>query len=194
MLLQNLLQPCFILPGSAQILSGKEAVLHDGHGEELGLGMDARVLGTGGTLLGEGEHGEIPVGFQNGVLHGGDVQHVLFPQVPRQLVQRHPGAAEIVLHQLSVFNQDYRLAAQQLPELHAVQNQSGQHQLRPQNRQYRHQPGIQGDRPVLHGNCRQICQQHGHNKLRRLHLPDLPLAGETKAHNEQQIVFHDGLL
>ena len=119
-LLQDLLQPCFILPGSAQILSGKEAVLHDGHGEELGLGVNARILGAGGSLLGEGEHGKIPVGFQNGVLHGGDVQHVLFPQVPRQLVQRHPGAAEIVLHQLPVFNQDHRLAAQQLPELHTV--------------------------------------------------------------------------
>ena len=45
-LLQDLLQPCFILPGSAQILSGKEAVLHDGHGEELGLGVNARILGV----------------------------------------------------------------------------------------------------------------------------------------------------
>ena len=148
---------------------------------------NACILCRCGLFLWVGKYGQIAVGFQNGELHRPDVQHILFPQVSRQLVQIDPGAAQIVLKDFPVVDEDHRLAAKQLPQIHAAQNRAGQYQLQSQYRQDRHQPGIQWDCAVLHGNRRKICHQHGHHEFRRLHFADLPLAHEPYGENQHQV-------
>ena len=142
-------------------------------------------------MLRVGEDGEGAVGFQDGVLDLLGVQHVLLPQVAHQLVQGDPGLAQPALQNPPVFNEDHRLAAENLSESKAAQGGPGQHQLQPQHRQNGHQAGKQRDAPILHGDGGQVGHQHGHHEFRRLHLPDLPLAHEPHHQNQHQIQ-HNG--
>ena len=151
------------------------------------LGGDARIPGGGGDILGVRKYGQIAVGFQDGVLYGLDIQHVLFPQMSHQLVQGDPGPAQIVRENFAVVDENHRLAAQQAAQEHTAQNQPRQHQFHPQHRENGHQTGVEGNRPILHGNGGQVGYQHGHHKFRRLHLPDLPLAHEPDGENQHQV-------
>ena len=134
MLPQGLQHPGFILAGKAQVFIQQRPVLNDGHGQLGGLHLHPRVLGGGGRVLRIGEHGQGAVGFQNGVLHIPGIQHILLPQVAHELVQGDPGLAERTLLDVSVFNEDDRLSAENAPEPLASQGEPGQHQLQPQHR------------------------------------------------------------
>ena len=153
----------------------------------MGLDLNSCILGGSGRFFCIGENGQRAIGFQNGKLHLTDVQHVLCPQMPHQLIQRNSGLTQLLLQNHPVVNQDNRLSAQQPAKGCVAQRPPAEHQLHPQHREDGHQPGKERNAPILHGDGSQVCHQHGHNKFRRCHLPNLPLAHEPYDQNQHQI-------
>ena len=144
-----------------------------------------RLPGRGRFILREAKHGQISVGFQNGILNRFDLQHILLPQMAHQLIQRHPGAAQIFLENLPLPDQNHRLAAKQPPDKNTAHDNPGKHQLQAKHRQYGHDPRKQRNSSILHGNGCQIGHQHGHYEFRGFHLTDLPLTHKPDTKDQQ---------
>ena len=100
----------------------------------LPFGLNACFCGIGGPQMGIGEYGNVAVGFQDGILHRLQVQHILLPQMARQFIQGDAGTAQIFLQNMAVFHKDHRFSTEQFPEKYAAHRKPGQHQLHAQHR------------------------------------------------------------
>ena len=123
-------------------------------------------------------------------MDGREIGHALKAQKFRQLVGRDARFPKILLLQLSVVHQHDRLSAEKAAHRHAVIDQHGEQQLNGQYDEDRDKPGEQGNALVLHGDGGQIGDEHGHDKFRRLHLPELAFAHEADDEDERQIEDH----
>ena len=112
--MQLFAQPALVLAQKAQIVRHDVPVGDDGVGQLLLL-PNRRI----------GEDGDGTVGFQDGKLDRFHGEDPLLPQMTGQLIQIHPGPAEVFLQKPPVFHKDHRLAAEQPPGPDAFEAEAG---------------------------------------------------------------------
>ena len=114
-------------PGAVKMQSVEIALeqppVADEHSGQAGV-VQFVVLGAPGgqgLVLRIQEYGQLSVGFQNGVLHGGKIYHALLAQLFNQLVHSKAGAAHFVLQHMAFLNDDGGASADQIPEANTFQ-------------------------------------------------------------------------
>ena len=140
-----------------------------------------------GLVLGIEQDGKLPVGFQNGVFHGGQVDYALLAQVFNQLVHGETGAPHFVLKHMPFPDEHGGIAADKVAEADAFQIEYGKNHGYGEQSQDRHHAIEQRNTKILHGHCRQIGDQQRQHQFRGFQLADLPLAHQAQAQHDQKI-------
>ena len=191
MLRQRFLHPVLRPPGKLQVFFHQSAAADDGNGKLQGLCFFSCIFHGQWLVFCIEQCADLPVGFQYGKFHGGQIHNALFPKMLRQLIRGQACFLKVFQEDLSVFHQNDRFAAQQLPDRNKMIGQGRKQNLYGQDGQDWNHTGEQRNPQILHGNRRQIRNQHCNDEFRRLHFPDLALAHQTN-HQDQQQVQNDG--
>ena len=187
---QLLLQPDLLIAPALQVVLQQPPIADQHHRKSGFLGGDSELGGGGGLLLRPGQDGELAVGLQQSKLDGADVGVALHPQLLQQLVNGQAAPLQLPLEHLPVLHHHRRLAAQQGPEAQGLGAQRRNRRRQGQQHHDGDQPGQQGNPVVLHGDGGQIRDDQRQHQLGGLQLPDLVLAQQPDAHNNEQVKHH----
>ena len=165
-------------------------VADDHHGQARLLDRRAHLGGGGGLVGGIGQHGQLPVGLQQGEFDGLEVGIALYAQLLHQLVQGEAVLFQLRLHHLAVFHHHRGPAAQQGTEADGLGAQHREDGGQGQQHHDGDQPRQQRDAVVLHGDGGQVGDDEGEHQLGGLQLADLVLAQKPDAHDDKQVERH----
>ena len=180
-------EPVAVIAPQFQIVLQHPAVIDEDCREAGLLRCHLQILGRGGLLVGKGEDGDLPVGFQNGVFDRGNVGDPLHSQLFHQFVNCKAVFSHFQLVERSVFHDNGGPSADESPEFDALHGDDRDD----------HGEGEQGEdgddarqkrnAEVLHGYSGQVCDDEGEHQLRGLQLSHLTLSHEADSGNDEQI-------
>ena len=185
--MELLVQPCPVPAAGVQVLVHHVAVVDEEHRQRRVLRRRAGGLRRQWRGLGEGQHGHLTAGLQDGIFDISGVAVALAPELLKELVHGEPVPGHVGLDELPVTDDDGGLAADQGTEADGFQAEEAQKHGQAQQRHDGEHPVDQRDAEVLHGHRRQVGDDQGQHQLADLQFPDLPLPHEPQPHHQDQV-------